>query len=121
MAIRPPVAIIGRSVQIGPTGSLGVHSGGCPNPHLGLWRLALVRTLPASPCVDAHHRTEGEVKAYPVLYHEVHPLSYVCTSHRAGLTSPRQCHTRHAELAPQAARHAATRAGRALRGAVGTM
>ena len=41
----------------------------------------MARTLPASPCVDAHHRTEGEVKAYPVLYHEVHPLGYVCTSH----------------------------------------
>ena len=76
--------------DIGPAGNLGVTSGGCPTPHLGLWRLALIRTLPASPCVDARHRTEGGAKAYdtpglltlsnPVLYHGVHPLGYVCTS-----------------------------------------
>ena len=89
MAIRLPVAIVERSVQIGPTRhptrQLRGCYGGCPRPHLGPWRLALIRTLPASPCVDARHRTEGEVKAYPVLYHEVHPLSYVCTSHITSL------------------------------------
>ena len=50
----------------------------------------MVLTLPDGPCVAARHRIEGGVKAYdstglltlsnPVLYHAVHPLSYVCTS-----------------------------------------